>query len=185
MIGLLPSQKRDEFCAWFHIPTCQFWPMKRLRRVSVVKLTTFLASHEDVLITCCLSFQVFRESIFCFLKSACVNMIRWPIDTVMQIRVQIGDTRRAFFANPPWSVEDLKITFCVRFRRQDILLASLVYLLVYVSTHWVPIALLRQNKPFPLLYLGHAQIISIGSTSFFQFYSLTLLFLPKLRIFTK
>ena len=113
-----------------------------------------------------------------FLKSACVNM-------VMQIRVQIGDTRRAFFANPPWSVEDLKITFCVRFRRQDILLASLVYLLVYVSTHWVPIALLRQNKPFPLLYLGHAQIISIGSTSFFQFYSLTLLFLPKLRIFTK
>ena len=113
-----------------------------------------------------------------FLKSACVNM-------VMQIRVQIGDTRRAFFANPPWSVEDLKITFCVRFRRQDIFLASLVYLLVYVSTHWVPIALLRQNKPFPLLYLGHAQIISIGSTSFFQFYSLTLLFLPKLRIFTK
>ena len=113
-----------------------------------------------------------------FLKSACVNM-------VMQIRVQIGDTRRAFFANPPWSVEDLKITFCVRFRRQDILLASLVYLLVYVSTHWVPIALLRQNKPFPLLYLGHTQIISIGSTSFFQFYSLTLLFLPKLRIFTK
>ena len=109
-----------------------------------------------------------------FLKSACVNM-------VMQIRVQIGDTRRAFFTNPPWSVEDLKITFCVRFRRQDILLASLVY----VSTHWVPIALLRQNKPFPLLYLGHAQIISIGSTSFFQFYSLTLLFLPKLRIFTK
>ena len=90
-----------------------------------------------------------------FLKSACVNM-------VMQIRVQIGDTRRAFFANPPWSVEDLKITFCVRFRRQDILLASLVYLLVYVSTHWVPIALLRQNKPFPLLYLGHAQIIRIS-----------------------
>ena len=113
-----------------------------------------------------------------FLKSACVNM-------VMQIRVQIGDTRGAFFTNPPWSVEDLKITFCVRFRRQDIFLASLVYLLVYVSTHWVPIALLRQNKPFPLLYLGHAQIISIGSTSFFQFYSLTLLFLPKLRIFTK
>ena len=43
-------------------------------------------------------------------------------------------------------------------RMEDIRLASLVYLLVYVSTHWVPIALLRQNKPFPLLYLGHAQI---------------------------
>ena len=36
----------------------------------------------------------------------------------------------------------------------DIRLASLVYLLVYVSTYCVPIALLRQNKPFPLLYLG-------------------------------
>ena len=33
--------------------------------------------------------------------------------------------------------------------------------LVYVSTYCVPIALLRQNKPFPLLYLGHAQIINI------------------------
>ena len=32
--------------------------------------------------------------------------------------------------------------------------------LVYVSTYCVPIAYLRQNKPFPLLYLGHAQIIS-------------------------
>ena len=41
----------------------------------------------------------------------------------------------------------------------DIRLASLVYLLVYVSTYCVPIALLRQNKPFPLLYLGHTQII--------------------------
>ena len=40
----------------------------------------------------------------------------------------------------------------------DIRLASLVYLLVYVSTYRVPIALLRQNKPSPLLYLGHAQI---------------------------
>ena len=43
-------------------------------------------------------------------------------------------------------------------RIADIRLASLVYLLVYVSTYCVPIALLRQNKPFPLLYLGHAQI---------------------------
>ena len=36
-----------------------------------------------------------------FLNSACVNM-------VMQIQVQIGDTRRVFFMNPPRSVEDLK-----------------------------------------------------------------------------
>ena len=45
-------------------------------------------------------------------------------------------------------------------RIADIRLASLVYLFVYVSTNCVPIAHLRQNKPFPLLYLGHAQIIS-------------------------
>ena len=43
-------------------------------------------------------------------------------------------------------------------RIADIRLASLVYLFVYVSTNYVPIAHLRQNKPFSLLYLGHAQI---------------------------
>ena len=36
----------------------------------------------------------------------------------------------------------------------DIRLASPVY----VGTYCVPIAHLRQNKLFPLLYLGHAQI---------------------------
>ena len=45
-------------------------------------------------------------------------------------------------------------------RMADIRLASRVYLFVYVSTYCVPIALLRQNKPFPLLYLCHAQITS-------------------------
>ena len=44
-------------------------------------------------------------------------------------------------------------------RMTDIRLASLVYFLVYVGTYCLPIALLRQNKPFRLLYLGHAQII--------------------------
>ena len=33
--------------------------------------------------------------------------------------------------------------------------------LVYVSTYCVPIAHLRQNKPFPLLYLGYAQMITL------------------------
>ena len=47
-------------------------------------------------------------------------------------------------------------------RIADIRLASLVYLFVYVSTNCVPIAHLRQNKPFPLLYSGHAQIIRKG-----------------------
>ena len=44
-------------------------------------------------------------------------------------------------------------------RMADIHLVLLVYLLVYASTYFVPTALLRQNKPFPLLCLGHAQII--------------------------
>ena len=84
-----------------------------------------------------------------------------------------------FFVNPPGSVEDLKncilreipktrftdfASFCENdkgeyevlnnVRMADIRLASLVY----VSTYCVPIALQRtsrQNKPFPLLYLGH------------------------------
>ena len=87
--------------------------------------------------------------------------------------------------NPPWSVEDLKKNYILReipktrfmdfgllyendkgeyvvlndVRMADIRLASPVDLLVYVSTCCVPIALLRQNKPFRLLCLGHAQII--------------------------
>ena len=40
-------------------------------------------------------------------------------------------------------------------------LASLVYLLVHISTYCVPITLLRQNKPFRLLYLDHPQIINL------------------------
>ena len=111
-----------------------------------------------------------------FLKSACVNM-------VMQIQVQIGDTRRVFYGSA-WECWGFKkTTFCVRSRRH--VLWILVYFtktmkenmycwitfawqtfaslrlftcLVYVSTYYVPIALLRQNKPFPLLNLGHAQI---------------------------
>ena len=114
------------------------------------------------------------------LKSACVNM-------VMQIQVQIGDTRRVFL----WirlgmlriNYKKKTTTFCVRSRRHVLLIfvyfmktmkenmycwitfawqtfasLRLFTCLVYVSTYYVPIALLRQNKPFPLLYLGHAQI---------------------------
>ena len=104
---------------------------------------------------------------------------------VMQIKVEIGDTRRVFSVNPSGRVKDLKKNYILReipktpfmdfgllyqndkgeyvvlndVRMADIRLVSLVYLLVYVSTYCVPIALLRQNKPFPLLYLGHAQIM--------------------------
>ena len=38
---------------------------------------------------------------YSILKFACVNM-------VMQIQVQIGDTRIGFFINPPGTVEDFK-----------------------------------------------------------------------------
>ena len=37
-----------------------------LSLVSVVKLTTFLAPYEHVLITCCLNLQVFRGNVFYF-----------------------------------------------------------------------------------------------------------------------
>ena len=47
-------------------------------------------------------------------------------------------------------------------RMADIRLAWLVYPLVYASAYCVPIALLRQNKPFRLRYLGHSQITSDG-----------------------
>ena len=80
--------------------------------------------------------------------------------------------------NPPWSVENLKnyilreiqkssfMDFGLLYendfkgeyvvlkngvRMADIRLTSFVYMLVYVSTYCVPIALLRQNKPLPLL----------------------------------
>ena len=51
-------------------------------------------------------------------------------------------------------------------RMADIRLASLLYLLFYVSTYCVLIALLRQSKPFSLLYLGHAQIVTFSSHLF-------------------
>ena len=41
----------------------------------------------------------------------------------------------------------------------------LVYLFVYVSTYCMPIALLCQNKPFRLPYLGHAQIMTRAAAS--------------------
>ena len=108
---------------------------------------------------------------------------------VMQIQVQIGGTGRVFFYESALECWGFKKNFILRaipktrlmdfgllyendkgeyvvlndVRMADIRLASLVYLLVYVSTYCVPIALLRQNKLFPLLCLGHAQIIIMFS----------------------
>ena len=47
------------------------WPMKRCRLVSVVKLTTFLAPCEHVLITRCLSFQFSVEAYSIFKVCMC------------------------------------------------------------------------------------------------------------------
>ena len=47
----------------------------------------------------------------------------------------------------------------------DIRLSSLVYLLVYVSTYCVPIA---SKQAVPLLYFGHAQIITCLVSSIFR-----------------
>ena len=100
-------------------------------------------------------------------KSACVNMM---MRCKFKFKLEII---KEFFMNPP--VEDLKnyilreipktrfIIFGLLYendkgeyvvlndvRMADIRLASLVYLFVHVSTYCVPIALLRQNKPFPI-----------------------------------
>ena len=103
-----------------------------------------------------------------FLKSVCVNMV---MRCKFKFKLEII---KEFFMNPP--VEDLKKNYILReipkrrfidfgllyendkgeyvvlndVRMVDIRLASIVYLLVYVSTYCVPIALLRQNKPFPI-----------------------------------
>ena len=53
----------------------------------------------------------------------------------------------------------MPLTLYKTFAWQTFASLGLFTCLVYVSTYCVPIAHLRQNKPFPLLYLGHAQII--------------------------
>ena len=88
--------------------TCQFWPMKRCRLVSVVK-TCF----DHVL-------SGFSWERILFLNSACVNM-------VMQIQVQIGDTRRVFYDSTWECWRFKKTTFCVRFRRH------VLWILVYFA----------------------------------------------------
>ena len=103
---------------------------------------------------------------------------------VMQIQVQFGDTRGVFLCESAWEcwgyfkktyilreIPKTRFMDCLLYenekgeyvvlndvRMADIRLASLVYLFVHVSTYCVPTALLRQNKPLPLLCLGHAQI---------------------------
>ena len=137
--------------------------MKRCRLVSLLKFTTFLAPYEHVVITCCLSFQVFRGSVL--YKSACVNML-------MQIQVQTGGTKECFhesawecwglknyilrkipkksFMNFGLLYENDKGEYVVsnNVRMADICLVSLVYFLVYVGTYCVPIAFLRQTNRF-------------------------------------
>ena len=91
----------------------------------------------------------------------------------MQIQVQIGDNKRVFYESASrgfkknYILREIPKTRFIDFgllyendkgeyvvlndvRMVDIRLASIVYLLVYVSTYCVPITLLRQNKPFPI-----------------------------------
>ena len=63
--------------------------MKRCRLVSVVKLTTVFGAVRTCFDHMLSKFSGFSWERILFLNSACVNM-------VMQIQVQIGDTRRVF-----------------------------------------------------------------------------------------
>ena len=64
--------------------------MKRCRLVSVVKLTTVFGAVRTCFDHMLSKFSGFSWERILFLNSACVNM-------VMQIQVQIGDTRRIFY----------------------------------------------------------------------------------------
>ena len=147
--------------------------MKRCRLVCVVKLTTFLAPYENVLITCCLNFQVIRGSVFCVCQYGDAKLkleileefFLWIRLGVLRISTNyvLREIPKTRFMDFGLLYENDKGEYVVlnHVRMADIRLASLVYLLVFVSTCCVPIALLRQNKPFRLLYLGHAQIMSL------------------------
>ena len=111
-----------------------------------------------------------------FLNSACVNM-------VMQIQVQIGDTWRVILWIPwecwgfkklhfAWdSVLWILVLLYENDKGEHVVLndVRMAYIrlasLVYVRTYYVPIAILRQNKPFRLPYLTHAQIIILSSSN--------------------
>ena len=56
----------------------------------------------------------------------------------------------------------MPLTLYKTFAWQTFASLGLFTCLVYVSSYCVPIAHLRQNKLFPLLYLGHAQIITLS-----------------------
>ena len=157
--------------------------MKRFRLVSVVQLTTFLAPYEHVLITHWLSFQVFREAYSIFKVCMCQH---GDANSSTNWRY-----RRVLFNESAWECWGLKKTYilreipktrfmdsgllyendeeeCVLWMRsawQTLASLCLFTCIVYVSKYWVPIALLRKNKPIWLLYLGHAQIIKEFSAS--------------------
>ena len=59
-------------------------------------MTTFLAPYKHVLFTCSQGFQVLDR-----------GSVASKMAMEMQVQVQIGDTRRVFFMNPPRSVEEL------------------------------------------------------------------------------
>ena len=83
---------------FWHVPECSVFLV--LSTPEIDNVFSAIRSCFDHALS---KFSGFSWERILFLKSAHVNM-------VMQIQVQIGDTRRVFFVNPPWSVEDLKST---------------------------------------------------------------------------
>ena len=71
-----------------------------------VSLCREINNGEHVLTTC----YVFRF----FVGAYSIFKVCMCQQGVMQIQVQIGDTRRVFFMNPPGSVEDLKENYILR-----------------------------------------------------------------------
>ena len=115
----------DYYHPWssFHISTCQFWAMKRCQLVSVVKLTTFLAPYEHVLITCCLSFQVFRGSVFCMCKHGAWCKFKSKLEILEEffIWIRLGVLRIFKKLHFAWDSEDtfygFRFTLRTRWRR--------------------------------------------------------------------
>ena len=71
---------------------------------------------------------------------------------------------------PDVNIPNMPLTLYKTFAWQTFASLRLFTCLVYVSTYCVPIAHLRQNKPFPLLYLGHAQIIRSQNSCILRIY---------------
>ena len=81
----------------------------------------------------------------------------------IQIKSEIAKVRLSAVCKQSF-LSHMPLTLYKTFAWQTFASLRLFTCLVYVSTYCVPIAHLRQNKTFPLLYLGHAQIKKYSSS---------------------